>query len=159
MLNTESLVLIEKNRASVRIIYDRYGGMLLGYLFEIVKDRNKAEEYLVKIFCDISQHFDELNWNDSSGWCQLQRFAKNSIKPLTGTSSLIKNTERQSLLNSDSDNKYPDHFSQEQHHIFYGIYYYGKSIEKISKELNRTEESILKTLKEAFSIMRNICEN
>ncbi|MGY0035557.1 hypothetical protein [Pedobacter sp. NJ-S-72] len=133
--------------------------MLLGYIFEIVKDRNLAEEYLVKIFCDLSQHFNEIDWDNTNSWCQLQRFAQNKLNQLMNSGEFIQDLEIKGAVGSDSHIKYPDLFSEEQHEIFYGVYYYGKSIEAISKELNKTEESTRKTLKEAFTIMRNSCEN
>ncbi|MBB5636935.1 DNA-directed RNA polymerase specialized sigma24 family protein [Pedobacter cryoconitis] len=160
MLKTEPQALIENKQASVRVLYDRHASTLLGYLFEIVKDRNLAEEYLVKIFCDVSQHFNEINWDDTNSWCQLQRFAKNKISQLINSGNLVKDSDIHRFVNpADSHHKYPDLFSEEQHQIFYGVYYYGKSIEEISKELNKTEESTRKALKEAFTIMRNSCEN
>jgi Txe/YoeB family toxin of Txe-Axe toxin-antitoxin module len=159
MLKNEPQALIETKRVSVRILYDRHASMLLGYIFEIVKDRNLAEKYLVKIFCDVSQHFNEINWDDTNSWCQLQRFAKNKLSQLINSSDLVKDLEIQGAGSSDSHAKYPDLFSEEQHRIFYDVYYYGKSIEEISKELNKTEESTRKALKEAFTIMRNSCEN
>lgn len=158
MLKTEPQALIETKRLSVRILYDRHASMLLGYIFEIVKDRNLAEEYLVKIFCDVSQGFNETNWDNTNSWCQLQRFAKNKLNQLMNSVDL-DDLEFKGMVSSDSHLKYPDLFSKEQHQIFYGVYYYGKSIEAISKELNKTEESTRKTLKEAFTIMRNSCEN
>ncbi|KIO75099.1 hypothetical protein TH53_22435 [Pedobacter lusitanus] len=133
--------------------------MLLGYIFEIVKDRNLAEEYMVKIFCDISQKFNEINWDDTNSWCQLQRFAKSRLNLLLESGVPDESPQIQEAIRSVAADKFPDQFTAEQHHIFYGVYYYGKSIEAISKELNKTEESTRKTLKEAFTIMRSSCEN
>lgn len=159
MLKTEPQALIETKQASIRVLYDRHASMLLGYIFGIVKNRKLAEEYLVKIFCDVSQHLNEINWDSTNSWCQLQRFAQSKLSQLMSSRDLVKDLEIEGVLGTDSHAKYPDLFSEEQHQIFYGVYYYGKSIEVISKELNKTEESTRKTLKEAFAIMRNSCEN
>lgn len=147
--------MIENNQATVRSLYDRHAGMLLGYIFEIVKDRKLAEEYLVKIFCEISQHLNELNWDGTNNWCQLQRFAQRKLSQLTHTEVFVEGTG----IANGLDNKYTEHFTAEQHLVFHDVYYHGKSIEVISKELNKPEDSIRKTLKEAFAIMRRSCEN
>ncbi len=159
MLKTEPQALIETKRASVRMLYDRHASMLLGYIFEIVKDRKLAEEYLVKIFCDISQEFNEINWDGANSWCRLQRFAQNKLGHLPDFNKSDKEAMVSGPEGYGVHNKYPDHFTAEQKHIFYGVYYYGKSIAAISEELNKTEDSIRKTLKEAFAIMRESCEN
>ncbi|MDO7742605.1 MAG: hypothetical protein MUP99_02495, partial [Pedobacter sp.] len=49
--------------------------------------------------------------------------------------------------------------TKEQKHIFSEVYYYGKTIAAISIDLDKTEDSIRKTLKEAFAIMRKSGEN
>jgi len=155
MLRTEPRALINNNHTTVRSLYDRHAGMLLGYIFEIVKDRKLAEEYLVEIFCDISQHFNELNWDGVNNWCQLQRFTRRKLSQLTHAELF---GERIGITNG-LNNRYAEHFTAEQHLVFHDVYYYGKSIEVISRELNKPEDSIRKTLKEAFAIMRRSCEN
>ncbi|RAJ32966.1 RNA polymerase sigma factor [Pedobacter cryoconitis] len=162
MQETESLIRVANRQASIRSLYDKHASTLLGYIFEIVKNQKLAEDYLVKVFCDIAQHFNEIDWDDTNNWCQLKRLAQNKLNQLTDSGRIasdLKDLELQGLVNPESQHQYTDHFTEEQHHIFYNVYYYGKSVEAISKELNKTEESIRKTLKEAFAIMRKSCEN
>ena len=162
MRETESLTLIANRQASIRSLYDKHASMLLGYIFEIVKNQKLAEEYLVKVFCDIAQHFNEIEWDESNNWCQLKRLAQNKLNQLTDSGRIasdLKDLGLQDRESHESHTRFPDYFTDEQHHIFYSVYYYGKSVEAISKELNKTEESIRKTLKEAFAIMRKSCES
>lgn len=162
MRETESLTLVANKQASIRRLYDKHASMLLGYIFEIVKNQKLAEEYLVKVFCDIAQHINEIDWDDTNNWCQLKRLAQNKLNQLMDSgrvASDLKNMGLQDQGSHESHTRYPDYFTEEQHHIFYSVYYYGKSVEAISRELNKSEESIRKTLKEAFAIMRKSCEN
>ncbi|WP_068399059.1 RNA polymerase sigma factor [Pedobacter cryoconitis] len=162
MRETESLTLVANKQASIRSLYDKHASMLLGYIFEIVKNQKLAEEYLVKVFCDIAQHFNEIDWDETNNWCQLKRFAQNKLNQLTDSGRMASDLKDMGLQVSgshESHTRFPDYFTEEQHHIFYSVYYYGKSVETISKELNKEEESIRKTLKEAFAIMRKSCEN
>jgi len=42
--------------------------MLFGYIVAIVKDKQIAESYLVKIFSNISVQFNRIDWEDGSPW-------------------------------------------------------------------------------------------
>lgn len=159
MLSSETRTLVENKQANIRILYEKHAGMLLGYISEIIKDRKLAEEYLVNIFYEISQGINDMSWDGSHSWCQLQRFAQKKLAHLTHSRkeelspSALNHTDHHSL------NKHFNHLNEDQKQIFYAVYYYGKPIEAISKELNKPEDSIRKTLKEAFAIMRKSCEN
>lgn len=64
---------------NVRSLYERYASMLMGYIFAIVKDKQVAESYLVKIFSNISAQFNEIDWEQGSAWEHLRRFAKQEL--------------------------------------------------------------------------------
>ncbi|WP_158796735.1 sigma-70 family RNA polymerase sigma factor [Pedobacter sp. L105] len=138
---------------SVRCLYDKYGGMLLGYIYEIVRDRKLAEEYLVQVFCDLSKQINEMDWKDTNSWCQLQSFARNKITSLT-TAEPVDITIRADKVVHNFRNRYLEQMTALQKQVFYRVYYYGRSIAAISVELNETDDVIRKTLKEAFAIMK-----
>ena len=157
MLNIDQGALTENKLAGVRSLYDRHAAKLLGYIFDVVKDRKLAEEYLVKIFCEVSNQFDDLGWEGS--WCQLQRFAKHHLMIFVDTAKYTGLEDREGLTLQHSREAYFSQLTKEQKHIFSEVYYYGKTIAAISIDLDKTEDSIRKTLKEAFAIMRKSGEN
>lgn len=158
MLKVDRKVFIENKPESLESLYQRHGGMLLGYIFEVVQDRKLAEKYLVEMFCELSQQFDQMNWNGTNSWCQLQRFAKGWLMVIIGNTRYFEPRAVTGLMHS-SCNKYLEQLNNEQRQVFCDVYYHGKMIPVISKELNKTEDSIRKTLKEAFAIMRKSGEN
>src|SRR6185312_12562203 len=73
--------ILQTEPVSIQGLYDAYAGMLLGYIFEVVKDRKIAEDYLVKTFSRIAENFNGVNWSEVNVWVQLQRFAKDELAP------------------------------------------------------------------------------
>jgi len=140
----------------MRGLYDRYAGMLLGYIFEIVKDSKLAEDCLVRIFCELSAEFGAENAGGPQNWSQLQRFARGKLGPLPVVSAKVA---RGDLALRRSDDLYLAALSAEQKQVFLEIYYHGKTVAMLAAELNKTEEFIRKTLKEAFAILRKSGEN
>lgn len=156
MLKTERQVLAESGTESIRSLYNKYAGMLLGYIFEIVKDRKLAEECLLQIFCELSEEFGDENAEGPQNWSQLQRFAMRKLKVLTAVPRM---GVAEGLAMRNSDDQQLAKFSAEQKRVFVDIYYHGKAVVILAAELNRTEEFIRKTLKEAFAILRKSGEN
>lgn len=160
MLEINQQALTQNRPESVRNLYDRHAGMMLGYILGVVKDRKLAEKYLVQIFCDLSQHFHEIDWDSTNNWCLLQRFAKEKLTSFTDEGARENETDETSELElRNSGDKYLGKLTDEQKLIFCEVYYRGKTVTVISVELKKTEDLIRKTLKEAFAIIRKGCEN
>jgi DNA-binding NarL/FixJ family response regulator len=123
--------------------------MLLGYFSEVVKDRQLAEQHLVNIFNSIPQHLNEINSSSTSAWCQLQRLAK---KQLSGSFVTHNNDPKNGV--QPRKNKFLDRMTSEQQLVFCSIYYNGKTIQQLAKELNKTDETIRIALREAFVIIK-----
>ena len=157
MLKIERRPSLEQQPVTPHDLYDRYGAMLLGYIFEIVKDRAVAEQHLIKIFCDLSKEFDNINWGEGSSWIQLLRFAKSRLAVVIDTSA--SSDSPASAIEKYTGNKALEKLNHEQRIVFCEIYYNKKNVAEIATELNKTEDSIRKTLMEAFAIMRNDSEN
>lgn len=133
-------------------IYDKYAAMLLGYVSEVVKDRKLAEEHLVSIFNNVPKHLSELNNTQTNTWCQLQRLAK---KHLTGAPAANEHGKAYNGTTIElGSNKFLGQMTNEQHTVFCGVYYNQKTIIQLADELNKPEEFIRKTLREAFAIIR-----
>lgn len=157
MLKTDRQVLTQSGPVGIRSLYDKYAGMLLGYVFEILKDRKLAEECLVRIFCELSAAFGEENSDGPQNWSQLQRFAKGKLKAFTAVAG--NGAVAEGIAMHHSNDQHLAALSAEQKGVFLDIYYHGKSVGLLAAELNRTEEFIRKTLKEAFAILRKSGEN
>lgn len=136
----------------IRNLYEEYAGMLLGYIFEVVKDRKVAEEYLIKVFEQVA-----LNPGDEADgantWCRLLRIAKNQLAAFYNT---VQDCEdgASSIAVTHSANKYLDKMTEMQKHIFCNFYYHKKTTLQLSEELNEPEDAIKRSLREAFTIIR-----
>lgn len=148
--------LIEYQQESIRGLYNKHAGMLLGYIFEVVEDRKLAEAYLIKIFCDLFLRYNEGNLKEITGWPQLQKFAREKLLSLPHS---FRDISLKAGLKISAPNSYLRQLTEEQRQIFCGVYYKGKTIADLSGSLNKTEDLTRKTLKEAFAIMRKGSEN
>jgi len=150
--------LLQTGPLSIYSLYDTYAGMLLGYIFEVVKDKKIAEDYLVKTFSSVAKKFNDINWDETNNWCQLQRFAKNE---LVAFHDALKGCETPAVPNiaAKLPNKYLDQMTDEQKLIFCNIYYSKKTTAQLAVEINKPEDLIKKLLKEAFAIIRRSNEN
>jgi len=156
MLKTETQLYIDDKPDQLRNLYDKYSGMLLGYIFGVVNDQKIAEDHLIRIFSELSQQSAHLEWEAPLNWCQLLRFAKNQLKQAADTVELNK-FEPMHRFKQDYD--YLSALNDEQIKVFHDVYYLGKTTNTISLELNKPEVSIRKTLKEAFAVIKKGCEN
>lgn len=144
LLNTKTL--------SIPGLYDAYAGMLLGYIFEVVKDRKLAEDYLVKTFCRVAENFNETDWAEANLWCLLQRFAKNELVAFyeTAKSYAVPTGD----ASAEFSNAYLGHMTEQQKLVFCNIYYSKKTTTQLAGELNIKEAEVKHLLKEAFAIIR-----
>jgi DNA-directed RNA polymerase specialized sigma24 family protein len=156
MLKTDRQVLLQSRPESVRSLYDRYAGMLLGYIFEIIGDSKLAEELLVRIFCELSEELSHDQAQGPQNWSQLQRFAKGKLAAFAVVPGNVAINE---LSQRRSGDQQLAALSEEQKRVFLAIYYHGRKVGVLAAELNRTEEFIRKTLTEAFAILRKSGEN
>lgn len=137
----------------MRELYDRYSGMLLGYIFEIVKNDKLAEQHLVNIYSYIPNHINELTGDGTNTWCQLQRLAKKYLELADGNqyNSQLNGID---LATNDDRNRYLALMTYEQKQVFYNVYYYGKTTAQLAKELNKSEDFVRLALKQAFIIIK-----
>lgn len=144
--------LFQTKPQSIHSLYDAYAGMLLGYIFEVVKDQQLAEDYLVKTFSRIAKHFNETNWTDSNVWSQLLRFAKNELGAFHRATA--QNTVSEGHAQATLPNAYLDLMTDEQKLVFCNIYYSKKTTSQLARELQKPEVEVKQLLKEAFAVIR-----
>ncbi|HEY0174886.1 MAG TPA: sigma factor-like helix-turn-helix DNA-binding protein, partial [Pedobacter sp.] len=113
---------------------------------------------LVQLFCDLSSHFNEINWDEGNSWRQLHKFTKDKLSVFVHPVKNCGHAEAELVIH-DSQNGYLERLTEEQKQVFCAVYYDSKTIREISVELNKTDDLIRKTLKEAFSIIRKGGEN
>ncbi|RZL22611.1 MAG: hypothetical protein EOO96_23890, partial [Pedobacter sp.] len=67
-----ALNISKDNLKDIRQLYDKYAGMLLGFIRGSVQDQKRSEEFLIKI---ISEFALETNGKAAS-WLELRQFAR-----------------------------------------------------------------------------------
>jgi len=139
--------LLQTKPSSIHHLYDAYGGMLLGYIYEVVKDHAIAEDCLVKTFSRIAQKFNEINWTDTNAWRLLQNFAKNE---LTAFHKVAENYEVSAAL----PNAYLDLMTDEQRLVFCNVYYSKNTTAQLARQLSKPDVEVKQLLKAAFAVIR-----
>ncbi|MES2111101.1 MAG: sigma factor-like helix-turn-helix DNA-binding protein [Bacteroidota bacterium] len=147
MLNTiEPGGFLEK-ADNLRALYERYGGMLLGYLTETLQDGEAAGEQLADIFIDlIKQDNNSINYS----WQQLHKFARERLAAL----GLTANRKVSTVPEYVTENKAWRKMTPEQQLVFYNAYHCSRPIDSIAQQLNKPEGYIRRTLVEAFAVIR-----
>ncbi len=141
---------------SARTLYDSYGAMLLGYLFEVVRDQCVAEQYLVDIFNEVAKEPANYNANGLSTLSQLQILARKKLTPYCQTLKDSGTGQDNAKSTTAKQNKYMSQMTPEQQHVFCGLQYHGKSIGVLAIEMQKPEDDIRKILKEAFTLIRRV---
>jgi hypothetical protein len=139
----------------VQALYNRYAGMLLGYIFDVVKDEKLAEQYLVDTFKDVSAQVDEFADGAANDYCKLQLLARKKLAPFFDTIKDCTVTDAVTNGNGTRTNKYIERMNTGQQVVFCGVHYHGKTVGALAKELNTDDDAIRRLLKEAFAIIRN----
>lgn len=130
-------------------LYQRYGGLLLGYITEVVKDKTLAEQCLVEVFKEVFGKLEEYTYADNT-WITLQQLAKKVLLKFNTV------TQQGNYINEASaTNSYVKLMNHEQRLVFYGLHYQQKNIATLANELNKTEDTIRQLLREALIIIRN----
>jgi hypothetical protein len=133
-----------QNPYSVHELYDKYSGMLFGYIHAAVEDTMLAEQHLASFYTGIKGHLHEINAEGANTWCQLRRLAKEHLSAnftnITGAGY--------------AGNKCLDMMTSEQKQVFCKVYYHGKTIAELSYALNKPEGLVRKDLKDAFTILK-----
>lgn len=126
-MEEQGKALLQTKPISLPILYDNYGGMLLGYISQVVKDKGVAEEYLLKTFNTIAKQFKYTNWDENNNWLQLLSFARAELTPFHETLKKCGGRAFAGTGNITIDT-YLDEMTDEQKDVFCSIYYNKKTI-------------------------------
>ncbi|WP_183557120.1 sigma-70 family RNA polymerase sigma factor [Mucilaginibacter sp. SP1R1] len=140
----------------VQNLYEQYAAMLLGYIFEVVKNRTVAEQYLTAVFKEVPSQIDEFLKKDVSPFCLLQIMTRRQLTDFFRSQDTNYDQQPKSDKVSTVENKFIRQMSPEQQLVFSGAYWQGKTITRLATELNKPEEAIRKILKDCFTIIRSI---
>jgi len=132
---------------ATRTIYEQYGAMLLGYIYEVVKDQQLAEQYLAEVFAHLTLELKD-HQPDRNIYLHLQLMARKLLIKHADTSN---NAESYLPV---KQNKFLLGMTPEQQTIFCRIYYLGQSTAQVAASLLMDESEIGKILKEAFAAIR-----
>ncbi|GAB3931480.1 sigma-70 family RNA polymerase sigma factor [Mucilaginibacter myungsuensis] len=137
-------------------IYDQYAGMLYGYIFEVVKDKQLAERYLMMVFNDLPHQLHDLLQPGVNVYHKLQQLTRKHLKDIFGSQQTIIDGTGVNGHIPARPNKFLDKMSAEQKHVFCNIHYYGKSVSTVAAEMNSAEEEVRKVLQQAFAAIRRV---
>lgn len=144
---------ITNTASGTRAIYDEYAGLLLGYIFEVVKDKGIAEQYLVSVFKELPQHLQYVNQPGANTYQRLLLLTRTVLADFFETIPACNPDDKKSHLPA-RPNKFLDRMSEEEQFIFCNVHYNGKSISTLALELNKPEQAVKKILQQAFAAIR-----
>jgi len=127
--------------------------MLFGYIYEIVRDNNLAEQHVINIYNYIPDHIHEFGDNLQITWHQLQRLTKSYLEH-SNSAKYDYQIHNTGYSKYDNRNRFLRLMTEEQKQVFCNAYYSGKTTAELSKELNKPEELIRSALKGAFIIIK-----
>lgn len=130
----------------IRLLYNKYSGMLLGFISQIIDDRSQAEQQMINIFKELAKNGLKNNLTTQSSvvtsWNELRKFALTYLPVKTITQpSMAKPVIKQ-------------HLTEQEQQVFNIAYYQKQSVSAIALQLKQTEDSIRETLKKAFAVMK-----
>ena len=154
-MGTERQIVLKRIPYSLHELYDKYAGMLLGYISEIVNDAKLAEQHLVSIYNSLPKHLNEINADGCNVWCFMQRLAQKHLAGFDdGQNNITTIADPPDLKSYYTRNKFLSLMNDEQKRIFCYVYYQGKTTAWLATELGQSEEFIRRNLKEAFAIIK-----
>ena len=127
----------------------------MGYIKEVVKEINVAEQYLVEVFNDL-QHTDieEILAPGANAFLRLQQLTRKKLSSFISTVEDCTDEAEITSKKAITGNKFIDMMDKEQQLVFCGVHYHGKTTANLATELNKTEDAIRQLLRESFTIIR-----
>jgi hypothetical protein len=136
-------------------LFNRFGGMLLGYISEVVKNNQVAEQYLVDVFNQLQfSDIQDITKPGINTFVYLQAIVRKKLAVFTSSIDGYANTGKPKTF-IIKGNKFVDLMNPDQQQVFCEIYYHGKTVTNLAAELNKTEAAIRELLREAFILIRS----
>jgi len=140
----------------LRQFYNKYAGMLLGFIQGTVDDPQRSEEYLVKIITSFVLETNSHRGNNLSSWLSLRQYAQRKLEHQNfGKAGALSNGNRVSKHAIEN----LELLSAQEKTIFQAVYYQGKSISQLAKTFGMTEKNLRIELKSSIDKMRRASGN
>ncbi|MCX2432679.1 hypothetical protein [Pedobacter sp. GR22-10] len=136
----------------IRQFYDKYAGMLLGFIQGTIQDPKKSEAHLIKILTSFILEVKLNPQSKSSTWMLLRQHAQKIL-------AQEQLTDTESMITSDYASVNPDQLSLKEKEIFNAVYYLGRSVSYLAASFGEEENSIRIQLKSSIDKMRRLREN
>ncbi|MCX2583247.1 hypothetical protein [Pedobacter sp. MR22-3] len=136
----------------IRQFYDKYAGMLLGFIQGTIQDPQKSEAHLIKILTSFILEVKLNPQSKSSTWMLLRQHAQKIL-------AQEQLTDTESMITSDYASVNPDQLSLKEKEIFNAVYYLGRSVSYLAASFGEEENSIRIQLKSSIDKMRRLREN
>jgi len=147
-------IILPNSSSALRAVYDEYAALLYGYIFEVVKDTQIAEQYLVSVFNELPKHLQDLVQPGVNTYLRLQLITRNVLAGYFETIPACDFVADDNSHMPTRPNKFLDKMTHEQQLVFCNIHYSGKTIRGLAAEMNKAEDEIKKILQEAFAAIR-----
>lgn len=56
-------------------LFNNYANMLYGYIFAVVENHEEAENYLIKIFSELSEELESVSFDEINSWWYVSQYA------------------------------------------------------------------------------------
>lgn len=130
----------------IKLLYNKYSGMLLGFISQIIDDRSQAELQMINVFKELAKSGLDNNLSNQAtvitSWNELRKFALIYLP--------VKNVTQQPTTKPIIK----QHLTEQEQQVFNIAYYQKQSVSAIAMQLKQTEDSIRETLKKAFAVMK-----
>ncbi|WP_165806400.1 RNA polymerase sigma factor [Chitinophaga parva] len=143
-------------------LYDKYAGAVYGIILQIVADRNKANDVLVRVFAYAFQHihhFTNAGYHSLFAWLMKQareislRETSPSLSPgATVSQGLV-------LRNNHYIQRFTEGLPEHSSQVFRLCYYKGLSIQAVARMLGLPEETIKQSLSIAMIEFRKYLQS
>jgi len=154
MLKTEKKQLPQR-QDHIRMLYQKYGALLLGYISGVVNNRQESEEYLVAILGRFAIDFPDHIRNGDVSWLQLLQYSRSILPQLQSANPRNANHSRGNEVATKYNDEQLNLLSSREKEIFCSIYYHGKSICDLAKSLQESESRIRSEFKLSFDKIRS----
>jgi DNA-directed RNA polymerase specialized sigma24 family protein len=145
---------LQNSSLALRTIYDEYAGMLYGYILEVVKDTQLAEQYLISVFNALSQHLPAFTQPEGNTYHHLQQITRRILAGYFETIPACGFVAEDKSHLPTRPNKFLDRMTREQQVVFCNTHYGGKTIGVLAAEMSKPESEIKKILQQAFAAIR-----
>lgn len=155
--------LLAGDPAARQYLYDKYAPSIYGVVLQMVPDRNKANDVLVRVFTYAFQHinvFADAGYHSLFAWLMKQareislRELSSSLAPGPGEGS-----QELTLRNNHYIQRFTEGLPEQSSQVFRLCYYKGLNTQAVAHMLGRQEEEVKQSLSIAMVEFRKYLQS